>query len=118
MGLASTRYNFTMIMRFGRAAAVISIFMACWGGSIAWAGGRSAAQVSARDASAPRRSRLRTEIEVHKAARKLYLYRGPSTMLGEYKVALDLSPVGQKERERDFKTPEGRYYLARSQYPQ
>jgi murein L,D-transpeptidase YafK len=51
-------------------------------------------------------------VVVHKAERKLYLYNG-SRLLGEYKVALGLSPVGQKERERDFRTPEGRYYLAR-----
>ena len=29
-----------------------------------------------------------------------------------FSAALGLRPVGQKERERDFKTPEGRYYLA------
>ncbi len=51
-------------------------------------------------------------IVVHKSQRKLYLYSG-DRLLGEYKVALGLSPVGQKEREHDFRTPEGRYYLAR-----
>ena len=51
-------------------------------------------------------------VVVHKAERKLYLYHG-TQLLGVYKVALGLSPVGQKERERDFRTPEGRYYLAR-----
>jgi murein L,D-transpeptidase YafK len=51
-------------------------------------------------------------IVVHKAEHKLYLYNG-SHLLGVYKVALGLSPVGQKERERDFRTPEGRYFLAR-----
>jgi murein L,D-transpeptidase YafK len=68
--------------------------------------------------SAPVRAGEATEIaaadrvEVHKADRKLYLYRG-NQLLGEFKVALGLTPVGQKEREHDFKTPEGRYYLAR-----
>jgi len=51
-------------------------------------------------------------VVVHKAQRKLALYAG-TRLLGEYKVALGLNPVGTKERERDFKTPEGRYYLAR-----
>jgi len=51
-------------------------------------------------------------VVVHKAERKLYLYNG-SRLLGEYKVALGLSPVGTKEREHDFRTPEGRYFLAR-----
>ena len=51
-------------------------------------------------------------VVVHKAEHKLYLYSG-SRLLGEYKVQLGLSPAGQKEREHDFRTPEGRYVLAR-----
>ena len=51
-------------------------------------------------------------IVVHKAEHKLYLYND-SRLLGEYKVQLGLSPIGQKEREHDFRTPEGRYFLAR-----
>jgi murein L,D-transpeptidase YafK len=51
-------------------------------------------------------------VVVHKAARKLYLYSG-NRLLGEYKVALGLNPTGTKEREHDFRTPEGRYFLAR-----
>src|ERR1039458_2488815 len=51
-------------------------------------------------------------VVVHKSQHKLYLYSG-SRLLGEYKVALGLSPVGQKEREHDFRTPEGRYFLER-----
>jgi murein L,D-transpeptidase YafK len=51
-------------------------------------------------------------VVVRKAEHKLYLYSG-SQLLGEYKVQLGLSPSGQKEREHDFRTPEGRYYLAR-----
>ena len=51
-------------------------------------------------------------VVVHKAEHKLSLYNG-SRLLGEYKVQLGLSPSGQKEREHDFRTPEGRYYLTR-----
>ena len=51
-------------------------------------------------------------VVVHKAEHKLYLYNGKQLM-GEYKVALGLNPDGQKEREHDFRTPEGRYFLAR-----
>jgi murein L,D-transpeptidase YafK len=53
-----------------------------------------------------------TRVVVHKAEHKLYLYEG-NRLLGEYKVQLGLSPTGQKEREHDFRTPEGRYTLAR-----
>jgi murein L,D-transpeptidase YafK len=51
-------------------------------------------------------------IVVHKSERKLYLYSG-DRLLGQYRVELGLSPVGQKEREHDFRTPEGHYYLER-----
>ena len=55
---------------------------------------------------------LADRVVVHKAEHRLYLYSG-DRLLGVYKVALGLSPVGHKERERDFKTPEGRYFLSR-----
>jgi murein L,D-transpeptidase YafK len=51
-------------------------------------------------------------VVVHKSERKLYLYSG-DRLLGQYKVELGLSPVGQKEREHDFRTPEGHYFLER-----
>jgi murein L,D-transpeptidase YafK len=51
-------------------------------------------------------------VVVRKAAHKLLLYSG-NRLLGEYKVALGLNPQGTKEREHDFRTPEGRYFLAR-----
>ena len=53
-----------------------------------------------------------TLVVVHKAEHKLYLYSG-SRLLGVYKVQLGLSPAGQKEREHDFRTPEGHYFLSR-----
>jgi murein L,D-transpeptidase YafK len=63
--------------------------------------GASAEEIAAAD-----------RVVVHKAEHKLYLYSG-NRLLGEYKVQLGLNPSGQKEREHDFRTPEGRYYLAR-----
>jgi murein L,D-transpeptidase YafK len=51
-------------------------------------------------------------VVVHKAERKLFLYRG-AQMLGSYHIALGLNPTGPKEHERDYRTPEGRYYLSR-----
>jgi murein L,D-transpeptidase YafK len=51
-------------------------------------------------------------VVVRKTEHKLYLYSG-DRLIGDYKVALGLNPVGTKERERDFRTPEGRYYLSR-----
>jgi len=51
-------------------------------------------------------------VVVHKAEHKLYLYRG-GHVLAAYPVSLGLNPHGQKEREHDFRTPEGHYSLAR-----
>jgi len=48
---------------------------------------------------------------VHKAERKLYLYHGHE-LLGSYRISLGLNPVGHKEREHDYRTPEGHYELA------
>ena len=50
-------------------------------------------------------------IVVRKAQRRLELLRGEE-VLRSYKVALGLQPEGHKEREGDFRTPEGRYRLA------
>jgi murein L,D-transpeptidase YafK len=48
---------------------------------------------------------------VRKAERKLYLYHGDE-LLGSYRISLGLHPVGHKEREHDYRTPEGHYELA------
>jgi murein L,D-transpeptidase YafK len=77
-----------------RAALVLSL-LGLYGGSVAADGLPEADRVVVR-----------------KAEHKLYLYHG-NQMIGEYRVALGLSPVGQKVREHDFRTPEGRYNLAR-----
>jgi murein L,D-transpeptidase YafK len=51
-------------------------------------------------------------IVVRKSDRRLYLMDG-GRIVRSYKIALGLNPVGPKERDGDFRTPEGRYYLAR-----
>lgn len=50
-------------------------------------------------------------VVVHKAERKLLLMRGDE-ILRSFNVALGLSPTGHKQREGDFRTPEGSYRLA------
>ena len=49
-------------------------------------------------------------VVVDKSDRKLYLYRA-GRVLREFDVSLGLVPNGPKQREGDFKTPEGRYLL-------
>jgi murein L,D-transpeptidase YafK len=51
-------------------------------------------------------------VVVRKAQRRLYLMDG-NKVVRSYKVALGLEPVGPKERDGDFRTPEGWYTLAR-----
>src|SRR6202048_164504 len=74
--------------------------------ALAWAMAAPMRGASAEEVAAA------TLVVVHKAEHKLYLYSG-SRLLGEYKVQLGLSPSGQKEREHDFRTPEGHYFLSR-----
>jgi len=49
---------------------------------------------------------------VHKGKRVLEMYRD-GTMVASYKISLGLVPTGQKQREGDYRTPEGSYRLTR-----
>jgi len=51
-------------------------------------------------------------IVIEKGARRLRLLRG-GNVIGEYPVKLGLNPYGHKQREGDFRTPEGTYHLSR-----
>lgn len=53
-----------------------------------------------------------TRVVVYKAERRMDLLRGEE-VLRSFRVSLGLMPSGHKEREGDFRTPEGRYYLTR-----
>jgi len=49
-------------------------------------------------------------IEIKKAERKLYLYQYDS-VIKVYQIALGHAPTGRKEKQGDYKTPEGQYYI-------
>ena len=51
-------------------------------------------------------------VVVRKAERRMDLYRG-GAVIASYRVSLGLNPMGDKQREGDFRTPEGRYRLTR-----
>src|SRR5579872_2131898 len=73
----------------------------------------TAAQRSARVALVPSPDLPQIDrIVVRKSRRRLYLMDG-DRVVRSYKVALGLEPVGPKERDGDFRTPEGWYRLAR-----
>lgn len=50
------------------------------------------------------------KVIIEKAARKLYLLQD-GEVFRTFDIALGIMPVGDKEREGDFKTPEGKYRL-------
>ena len=49
-------------------------------------------------------------VVVEKADRKLHLFKD-GDVIRTYEIALGMVPVGDKQREGDFRTPEGRYML-------
>jgi murein L,D-transpeptidase YafK len=49
---------------------------------------------------------------VQKASRRMELFRD-GALVASYRISLGLAPSGQKQREGDFRTPEGRYRLTR-----
>jgi murein L,D-transpeptidase YafK len=64
------------------------------------------------DIAAPVGEAAADKILVVKAERRLYLFRG-SEVLRSYRVSLGLNPRGHKEREGDYRTPEGLYRLTK-----
>jgi murein L,D-transpeptidase YafK len=50
------------------------------------------------------------KVVVEKAKRKLHLLKG-GVAIRSFDIALGIRPIGDKEKEGDFKTPEGNYLL-------
>jgi murein L,D-transpeptidase YafK len=75
--------------------------------------GLIAAPASSRaDVAAPVSLPTADKILVVKSERRLYLFRG-ADVLRSYRVSLGLNPRGHKEREGDYRTPEGLYRLSK-----
>ena len=51
-------------------------------------------------------------VVVKKSERRMYLMR-EERVIASYKISLGLNPEGPKQREGDFRTPEGEYRLGR-----
>jgi murein L,D-transpeptidase YafK len=68
------------------------------------------AEPSGADPILESRHELADSILVVKSERKLYLLK-TGRILKEFGVSLGLVPTGPKQREGDFRTPEGRYFL-------
>ncbi|HYW73983.1 MAG TPA: L,D-transpeptidase family protein [Pyrinomonadaceae bacterium] len=63
-----------------------------------------------RDSAAPLPPLSSPRIVVKKGERKLFLYSGEK-LIRTYHVGLGLSPIGDKVREGDRRTPEGDFYI-------
>ena len=62
--------------------------------------------------TAPNSVLMADKLVVRKSERRLYVMR-EGRVLREYRIALGLNPMGHKQREGDYKTPEGTYRLVR-----
>jgi hypothetical protein len=91
------------------AATTASIGSATIGTTIPFGSGSAAAAEAP-----PRRAayELADRVVVRKSERRLYLLHA-DRIIAEYPIHLGLNPVGHKEREGDFRTPEGSYTLVR-----
>jgi murein L,D-transpeptidase YafK len=80
---------------------------------LAWLAAAAAGADSLAGISAPA-GMLRPvdRVVVHKAGRKMELFR-EGALVASYRVSLGLVPTGHKQREGDYRTPEGRYRLTR-----
>jgi murein L,D-transpeptidase YafK len=58
----------------------------------------------------PENKPLNASIKVYKGIRILELY-GDDNLIGRFRIALGIAPIGDKEKEGDKKTPEGKYYI-------
>ena len=72
---------------------------------------KSTRETGNQAAAAPLKLPLKNpRIEVRKAERKLLLFSN-NGLVRTYHVGLGLSPVGDKERQGDYRTPEGDFYI-------
>lgn len=53
-----------------------------------------------------------TQVQVYKGKRRMHLFSG-TEVVKTYKIALGGNPVGKKQFEGDYRTPEGFYFIDR-----
>jgi hypothetical protein len=106
-------------VRAGRWPHVAAVALALGLGGVAPAGGGTGGTAGTQAAAGSAWTLLPAEplkqadaVLVDKSERRLYLLRGGQPFRS-YRIALGLSPNGHKEREGDFRTPEGRYTIYR-----
>jgi len=107
---AVSQLVFMKLSIFTRAAALAALAIV---GAPALAEEAQTETLAAAVVAVPSGSVLMADkLVVRKSTRRLYAMR-EGRILREFKVALGLRPSGHKEREGDFRTPEGSYKLIR-----
>lgn len=109
---AYNRASLTVRFRNMKSFRILAAVLALCGVVAAGADGLPDAQPAMLTPAAPDRLPPVDRVIVHKSERTLALMHGGNTVRA-YHVQLGLSPVGQKERAGDFRTPEGSYRLER-----
>jgi murein L,D-transpeptidase YafK len=96
-------------IQLGLALSLAAIFATVWSGA-STTGQRQVARQLAGDRATLKLPLVSPKIIVKKAQRKLFLYSA-GKLVRTYRIGLGLSPVGDKVREGDRRTPEGEFYI-------
>jgi murein L,D-transpeptidase YafK len=96
-------------IKLGLALSLAAIFSTVWS-SASTTGQRQVARQLAGDRATLKLPLVSPRIIVKKAQRKLFLYSA-GKLVRTYRIGLGLSPVGDKVREGDRRTPEGEFYI-------
>ncbi|HSQ68737.1 MAG TPA: L,D-transpeptidase family protein [Steroidobacteraceae bacterium] len=94
------------------SAAIPAAAISAVAGAFASVSGMTAAPASGEAPRLDVRGGIADKVLVKKSERQLYLMRR-GQVIAQYPIKLGLNPFGHKQREGDFRTPEGRYELIR-----
>jgi hypothetical protein len=94
------------------SAAMPAATISAVAGAFASVSGMTRAPVSGEAPRLDAGGGLADQVLVNKSERLLYLMRR-GQVIARYPIKLGLNPYGHKQREGDFRTPEGRYELVR-----
>lgn len=94
------------------SAAIPAAVVGAVAGAFASVSGMTAAPATGEAPRLGAGGGLADKVLVKKSERQLYLMRR-GQVIAQYPIKLGLNPFGHKQREGDFRTPEGRYELVR-----
>lgn len=98
------------MISFSRISAVFTIVLSAAFATAALAGLVASEVYSSTNHSSHRLTVTSPRIVVKKAERRLFLYDS-NKLVRTYRIGLGLSPIGDKVRQGDRRTPEGDFYI-------